>query len=470
MLKKSNTMKTNIIRISCLLALLGSMISCSDYMDLTPKSSATTAGFYKNADDIKTALNACYGPLQSGNMYKGNFVTMMEVRSDNVKDNNPGASSGVYYNIDAFTAGADNTIFRSVWSTCYNQVFRINELLDNIEIVTNPALKSQYEGEACFLRALTYFNMVRLWGDIPVILTPISTDDAYSMSRNSIASVYEAIESDLQKALALPASYQSDSDMGRATSMAAKALLGKVYLTEKKYSDAARILKEVIQSESASCGLLDNVADVFKVSNKLNKEILFAVHYSKSIAGETASTHDAYTKFDIDDNLKESYEATDERADLLQTVPIDGQYIVKKYADTKDPTTLAVGFDFPVLRYSDVLLMYAEALNEVGYDSSASSEALTCLNRVRSRAKASEYTSSQLNSQSTFRDAVLNERRLELPLENHRWFDLLRTGTAISSLAKVNQPISEKDLLYPIPENEVLLMDNPEGFPQNPGY
>lgn len=449
---------------------IGILTSCESFLDLKPISVASSVNFYKTTSDIEAALNGCYASLQSNNMYRSNFVTMMEVRSDNVSDNNSGASGGVYYNIDRFTLGADNSVIRSVWATCYKQIYRINSVLENIDVVTNKALHVQYEGEARFLRALTYFNMVRFWGDIPLILSPITTQESYGLVRNPVTAIYAAIEADLLIAQNLPKSYNNNNDMGRVTSGAAKTLLAKVYLTQKKYSEAVALLEELTTEYTDIYGLENNIADVFSVTNKLNKEIIFAVRYSKTITGETASTHDAYTKFDLADDLYDGYESNDTRANLIESIHIDGQYVVNKFADTKDPNTLAVGFDFPVLRWSDVLLMYAEALNEIAYSNDENGTAFRALNEVRMRANISAKTASELYDQDSFRKAVWQERRLELALENHRWFDLLRTGQAIEAMSKVNLSITEKDLLYPIPESEVLMMNNPNTFPQNPGY
>ena len=445
------------------------LASC-EFLDLKPISEASSVNFYKTPADIETAINACYASLQSNNMYRGNFVTMMEVRSDNVSDNNSGASGGIYYNIDRFMAGADNSVVGDVWATCYNQIYRINSVLQHIDVVTNPAQRAQYEGEARFLRALTYFNMVRFWGDIPLVLDPITTQEAYQLKRDPVETVYASIEGDLQLAQSLPKSYSDNDDLGRATSGAAKALLAKVYLTEKKYAEAVTLLQDLTTNYTDVYGLEGNVADVFRVDNKLNKEILFAVHYSKSISGETSSIHDAYSKFDLADELYDGYARNDARAELIESTRIDGQYIVNKFADTKDPNTLGVGVDFPVLRYSDVLLMYAEALNEAGYDANESGAAFTALNQVRTRSGATALTAADLPDQDTFRQAVWQERRLELALEGHRWFDLVRTGQAIEAMRAVKLDITEDDLLYPIPESEILIMNNPTTFPQNPGY
>lgn len=444
--------------------------ACSDFLELKPISESSSANFYKNANDIESALYGAYASLQANSMYREYFITLMEVRSDNVEDKNPGGSAGVFYNIDKFTARGDNTVISNAWAEIYNHIFRLNSIISQIDVVSNAELRIRYESEARFLRGLAYFNVVRLWGAAPLILKPISTQEAESQIRNSVSDIYAAIEDDLVFAKQLASKYSS-AEAGRATSGAAIALLGKVYLTQGKFPQAASVLEDLTTNYTSVYGLESTPQDVFNVDNKLNKEVLFAVCYSKKISGEGANAVDAFTnKFGLDNAILSAYEATDLRADLLTYININAKWTVKKYGDYPDATTGQLGFDFPVLRYADALLMYAEALNEVSYKNNVNSPAFTALNAVRNRAKATPYTVVDLPDQQSFRKAVWLERRLELPLENHRWFDLLRTGEAITAMAAIGQQITSNDLLYPIPESEVLIMNDPVGFSQNPGY
>ena len=442
-----------------LFALL-SITSCSDFLDLTPISEASSANYYKNTSDINSALTACYGSLQGTYQYGEYFIALMELRSDNVEDINPGGAAGVFYFIDNFTVTSGNNIIRQAWKELYNQIYRCNNVLASSHVVANEELRKQYEGEAAFLRALAYFNIVRLWGDAPLILEPIKTVDAVNYGRTPIADIYKVIEDDLKDAAKkLEPSYGSD-DLGRATSVAAEALLGKVYLTEKKWSDAVALLDNLIQTYSSQYGLLDNIADVFNVNNEMNKEILFAVRYSKSVIGEGHGYNDYFKdKSVIYSELKASYGTTDERRDMIEYKKVDANNnVIAKYYDTFDATTAKVGFDLPLLRWADVLLMCAEAHNEVAYDGTEDSKAMSSLNLVRGRAKAVTYTSTELSDQNSFRKAVLEERRLEFPFELHRWFDLIRTDTAIDAMAKVGFTITKDDYLYPLPKTEVDLI------------
>lgn len=447
------------------------LFSCKkEFLTLVPQSQATDVAFYKNTADISTAVTGAYARLQS--LYMGNFITLMEARGDNVEDLNPGANAGTQYNIDRFLAKSDNTDINDTWTTIYDGVSRCNNTLTHLNVVDNPALKSQFEGELRFLRALHYFNLVRLWGAAPLILTPVTASDAQKIGRNSTAELYAAIETDLNQAVTLlPVSYANTADLGRATQGSAKALLSKVYLTEQKYPQAVSLLKDLATSANAyKYSLLPNVADVFSVNNKMNAEVIFAVRFNKTIPGQGHGLNTYFNQPGLDPKLISGYGATDTRKDLLNTTTVDANdKPVNKYYDTFDPNNKTLGNDFIVLRYADVLLMYAEALNETGY----STDAFQYLNAVRSRAHATAYATTDLPDQISFRNAVLNERRLEMPLELHRWFDLIRTNTAIAALQNsglTKLTIQAYQYLYPVPQTQIDIMNNKAIFPQNPGY
>lgn len=213
--------------------------------------------------------------------------------------------------------------------------------------------------------------------------------------------------------------------------------------------------------------LLPDVTAVFSQDNKLNNEMIFVIHYSKSVIGEGHGFNDAFKNAAvIDTNLKNAYASSDKRKGLLDTRNLDKDNTpVVKFYDTFDPTTKNVGYDYPILRYADVLLMYAETLNEISFDNSV--KALKYLNEVRGRSGAETYDENEFSSQSSLREAILLERRLEFPLEMHRWFDLIRTGTAEEAMKKIGITITKNDYLYPIPKTEMDLCPN---FTQNPGY
>lgn len=464
------------LKITFALVLVVTLCSCNDFLDLKPISTASSVNFYNNENDINNAVIACYAKLQVNDMYGGDLITMLETRSDNIEDQNPGGNSGRDYNIDKFTAGADNSVFQDVWKAHYNNIMRCNTVLEHSEVVSDEILKAQYEAEVRFIRALMYFNLVRLYGPVPLLNKTISTTEAKNVIRNATEDIYSFIEDDLTFAKDnLPLVYDNDNQKGRATSGAAAALLGKVYLTQQKWSQCKDILEKFFSGEYKGVySLVNPVAKVFSTTNKMNPEIIFAVRYEKSIVDEGRSFPTYYKSAQLlDPNLKKlyaTYPSVDERQALLESnkVDSDNSPFVKFY-DTFDQITMKVGFDQPIIRYADVMLMYVEALNELEYNPSARGDAFYYLNLIRTRSKAPTYTPATLTDQESFRKAVLLERRLEFPLELLRWFDLIRTGEAEEALAKVGITITKDDYLYPIPKSEMELVTNPD-FYQNPGY
>ncbi|MFT3826596.1 MAG: RagB/SusD family nutrient uptake outer membrane protein [Chitinophagaceae bacterium] len=461
-----------------ILLLSSALISCKkDFLTIAPQSQSTEANFYKTTADITNAVTAAYAPLQGSSQYNGHFVTMMEARADNVEDQNPGGNAGRDYNIDRFIAKSDNVAVSGAWGSIYNAIARCNTTLSHLDVVTNASLKSQYEGELRFLRALNYFNIVRLWGAAPLVLKPTSSEESKSLTRNAVSEIYAAIEEDLTKAATLlPAVYTNSTDIGRATAGSAKALLGKAYLTEKKYAQAAAVLKELlpVNTNAYKYNLLSTVADVFNVNNKMNAEIIFAVRYDKTISGQGHGLNAYFNQPVLDPKLLSAYGSTDTRRAMLNTTTVDANNKpVNKYYETFDATTKTLGRDYVVLRYADVLLMYAEALNEVAYSNDEAGDAFLYLNKIRTRAGATTFTAAMLPDQASFRAAVLQERRLEFPLELQRWFDLVRTNTAIEALKNSGLTvlnIQATQFLYPIPQSEIDIMNNAVTFPQNLGY
>ncbi|RYF65300.1 MAG: RagB/SusD family nutrient uptake outer membrane protein [Cytophagaceae bacterium] len=447
--------------------------SCQQgFLDLKPLSQPNVDNFYKTANDFGNAVNGAYDVLQSANQYGGDFNTLLEARSDNVLDNDPSSNAGLRYNLDRFIEPTTNSLLRDTWGSLYTGINRSNLILDKIDGVTfDNTLKNRYKGEAQFIRALSYFNLVRLWGKVPLVLKAGSTTDSRSYVRNEVAEVYAAIEKDLTDAAAnLPASY-TGADVGRATSGAAKGLLGKVLVTEKKFSQAATVLREV--TTAGTYRLLPNVADVFAVANKNNAEILFAVKFKKGVGGALPEGHALWYGTNIGDNIEASlraaYPTGDARRALTVQIPVPSNVNVvpRKFYDEFSAIS-DVGNDFPVLRYADVLLLFAEAVAES--NSLFSPDALAALNQVRSRAGAPVYTQTQLATQATFREAIINERRLELALENDRWFDLVRTGKAFDALKVTGITVPANRLIYPVPQSEIDTYNNPTTFAQNPGY
>lgn len=448
------------------------MTSCGDsFFDLEPASSVTIDKVYKTASDYNVAVIGCYAKLQS----QVNFYTeCCEYRSDNLSLGAPTAGTQDRYDIDHFTEKPSNGILSSYWANFNNNVYRCNLLLDQIDGANFAEnLKKQYKGEAMFIRALNYFNMYRIWGGVPATKHVVSAAEALKVARYSDEQMFDLIAGDLKEIVDnnyLPETYSS-ADMGRATSGAAKALLGKVYLTFHKWTEAKDILSQLIGKYQ----LVSPIAQVFNVDNKNNNEIIFAVHFNKEIEGEGHSYWYNLTNASDDTNqtssLLNTFPTGDARKDLITYVQVEKNVrLMNKFYDTKSPTFKTVGNDQILLRYADVLLMYAEALNEIQYDASEGSLALKYLNAVRQRAGISNLTAKQLPTQEKFRKGILIERQREFPYEGQRWFDLVRMGFAKSVMAENGVEIKDYQLLFPIPQQEIEKVSDKSILWQNPGY
>lgn len=445
------------------------MTSCGDsFFDLEPASSVTIDKVYKTASDYNVAVIGCYAKLQS----QVNFYTeCCEYRSDNLSLGAPTAGTQDRYDIDHFTEKPSNGILSSYWANFNNNVYRCNLLLDQIDGANFAEnLKKQYKGEAMFIRALNYFNMYRIWGGVPATKHVVSAAEALKVARYSDEQMFDLIAGDLKEIVDnnyLPETYSS-ADMGRATPGAAKALLGKVYLTFHKWTEAISQLIGKYQ-------LVSPIAQVFDVDNKNNNEIIFAVHFNKEIEGEGHSYWYNLTNASDDTNqtssLLNTFPTGDARKDLITYVQVEKNVrLMNKFYDTKSPTFKTVGNDQILLRYADVLLMYAEALNEIQYDASEGSLALKYLNAVRQRAGISNLTAKQLPTQEKFRKGILVERQREFPYEGQRWFDLVRMGFAKSVMAENGVEIKDYQLLFPIPQQEIEKVGDKSILWQNPGY
>jgi hypothetical protein len=474
-----------------LIAAVAVMSSCGDdFIDLQPISNASTSLYYKNADDFRTALNGAYASLQKNGVFLNSYV-FGDIPSDN---NLPVASGSVtdQDEFDRFYIKTTNPYISERWNDSYQAIGRCNAILDRINSITmDESLRSRYVLEAKFLRATIYFNLVRTYGDVPLVLQELTnSDQGYAYGRNAASEVYAQIVTDLTDAEGLPVTY-SGNDIGRATKGAAKAMLGKVYMAQRKFPEAVAKLKEVIDLNVYA--ILPLYADVFKVSNKNNKESVFDVQFKSGLIGEgnpwpnlfaPQNSGNAVIQFGGDGNntpttdLENAYEANDVRKSISMATSYLGTngatinyYFVKKYMDVPAAKN-DNGNNIPVIRYADVVLMYAEALNEVNY--LADGEAFNYLNIIRKRAGIAERTSADLSNQDAFRLAIEQERRVELAFEGHRWFDLVRTNRAIEvmngkkALFNIVPTLTEDNLVFPVPQSQILI--NSEKIHQNPGY
>ena len=458
----------NILFILCTFFCLS---SCESFLDLAPESQPNANSFYKTESDFNGAVIACYQTFRS---YPTMVLDVLEYRSDNMYMPSFTSGSQDKYEINHFQDNKTNSLIADIWKNSYSAISRCNVVIDKIQNAgINADKKLQFEAEVRFIRAFHYFNLIRLFGKVPLVVHEITDSEALKIPREEIDKVYEQIVADLKFALQLPKKYDN-SDLGRVTEKAAEGLLAKVCLTNAKYADAKVYLNNIITN--GDCDLLTNITDVFDVNNEMNKEILFAVKYSKTLVdgghGMWLSLSDV-TLAHFSAVLKEAYDDSDKRAELIQYKKSETTYLPVKFYDIQDASTKQVGNDFIILRYADVLLMYAEVLNELSFntDINTKESGFYYLNKVRSRAGLPALSSTELPSQAEFKKAVLHERYLEFPLEGNRWFDLVRTGTvkeAIKAAYDIDVPAFR--LIFPIPSAEVEKVNNPDILPQNPEY
>ena len=444
-----------------ILLLTLALVSCQDkFLELSPDTNGSAINFYQTKDQFIQASNSAYAPLQA--IQNNTMWLFGEVRSDNTSYQlNTGDRSGTpREEIDEFRDIDQNPNLQTFFNGSYLGIGRCNLLLTKIQTATfDQTSRNQIEGEARFLRAYYYFNLTRVFGDVPLILKEITTpDEAFSTAaRVPEAQVLAAVIDDFKAAVTkLPAKYAA-TDLGRATSGAAKTLLGEVYMTQKNYPAAADILKGVEAEGSYSLNAI--YADNFKRKN--TSESIFEVQYVEGVGGKWSTFIYSFAPFNSGTlttgyalgagssagwniptpNLIEAYEPNDNRlaASINQNFidPTSRRVVpfIQKYSNPPYLERFNTGDNFIVTRLADVLLMQAEAANEAGFPSA---EAFTLLNRVRTRAGLPAKTTTapdaklRVGSQAEFRAAVAQERRVELAFENHRWFDLVRTGQAVA--------------------------------------
>lgn len=462
-----------------------------DFVDLQPLDQGSVALSYSSPEDANLAVLGIYDVAQQGMV---DLAILTERTTDNATTQpsvGGAAGAGNLREIIFYTFTSENSYMTNLYTIYYRGIAASNQLIERIEGITfpDPAVKDQYIGEAKFLRAYFYTNLVRFFGGVPLSLTEIEDPaEAFALGRSTEAEVYTAISGDLLDAASkLPVDYNSNN-VGRVTQGAAKALLAKVYLTNNEPALALPLLRELTASPY-TYRLLPNYNEVFSTDN--TAESLFEIQFRSDIVNNERNnlatfflTNDPSIGRDLygsgyvgpvgagnalaTADLYNNYEPTDARRAfnfLIYNSRIErtNLYLVRKYF--RLPATGLGGADDNViiLRYADVLLMLAEAINET---SGPTPEAYDAVDRVRLRAKVAVWP--RTLSTDSFRAELLEERRLELAFEFHRWFDLKRFGQLYTLLNAKGYPIQPFHVLFPMPRSEVDI--NPVNLPQNPGY
>ncbi|RYZ17361.1 MAG: RagB/SusD family nutrient uptake outer membrane protein, partial [Sphingobacteriales bacterium] len=331
------------------------------------------------------------------------------------------------YQIESFAERPDNTLVTEAWLASFKAIYRCNVILDRAPKVTmDTARKNQIIGEASFLRGLNYFNTTRLWGKLPLITKPQTTEEARNNTRADTAAIYTQIISDLTTAINnLPTSWP-DPQRGRATSYAARGLLAKVLLYQKKYDQVITTVQPLVTAINAGTivGLVPQTT-TFPNATKTSRDIIFSARFLLGGIGESASQNNRFRNVGGNNAIilpPSLFEANDNRKALVAPTSAGGERPGKYNGPQVNNETST---DIPIVRAADAMLIYAEALNEIAYGNAA---AFTALNAVRANAGLTALSSATLSNQAAFRAAVYKERRLELALELDRWFDIVRTG------------------------------------------
>lgn len=469
------------------------LLSCVDLHD-EPLSQLTTNQFYRNESDAVAAVNAIYNRMfTDGNALFNRQIMMYEMSTD---DYTAGARTRNAEVIDMskLSHAPKNLAIDWTWSRTYDAINRANIAIEKIAAIPEGNIsdeaRSKLINEAKFLRGWNYFNLVRWHGRVPLILQETTSLERENLlvGQASEEDLYQQIIADLQDAENLPSPVELPaSEVGRATAGAAKALLIKVYLTQKKWEEAAAKAKELIDLDWYS--LFENFAEVFRVETKNGKEHIFSAQFKGNIgysthylANVTAPVEAPFNGDNIDSpnynsDLYESFSNQDARKSITfvteLTDPNTGvvhrfnRYYFHKYWDPASPYNSAQSSkNVPILRYADVLLMYAEALNELGNRSAA----YESIDLVRKRAKITPLYQIEPNlSLENFRDTVFQERRKEFVLEFHRWFDLSRRGAeeyvrTVKASGKNN--VAPRHAKIPIPQRELDVNPNLEQLEQ----
>ncbi len=476
-----------ILFISMIILIISGQSCEKGFLDVVPKDKPTSDLLYKNDNDFNSAMMGVYAAIRDA--YRSMYI-YSDLRGDDAWKEVTRVVPE--YNSDKFIMTSDEGTLNTTWGNYFRAIYRANFLMEKLKSaeVSKVTKKDMFMMEAKFLRALAYFDLVRIFGDVPIVTEPLSVEASYKVGRTSITEIYNTIIiPDLIESEGLPSKY-SGNDVGKPTKGAAKALLGKVYLTIHDFQKAETKLQEVT---ALGYSLLTNYKDLFDYKkDEHHSEYIFDVEYESGnlgmgspwtqsflpmspefcsflgiagVGGESFNPTKKIVKafndpndkrFDVTvDTLGGFYNATGKFVKFIQAATYTKKYLVPISVSSDSPA------NWKYLRYADVLLMYAEALNE----NNKSTQALTYLNQIRKRAGSFEYANL---SQNELRDKIYLERRLELSFEGHRWFDLVRTGRALEFCQ--SEGMKDYMTVFPVPLTQIQVINDLSLFPQNPGY
>jgi len=478
---------------------------CSDFLTVLPDSSYSLAGGYKSQADFVQAIAGVYAAQQS--MYQTNanstiYTYMM--RADETNVITPQSPPGYLGGIERFIDDANNSIHSSNYSSYYKIINRCNVILDVIDGIkfTDATTQKYIKGEALAFRAYSYWMLGWQFGGVPLIKKVTSVEETKTIARSTQQETFAFAAQDFTASFALlPSVKWTGSNSGRLTKYAAEGILARMYMFQKDYAHAMPLLSDIISS--GLYGMEADYKNCFSESHENGIERLWEIQFMGGqlgegqqfttglLPGDYSGPLQPFTGYSsvpmISADMASAYETGDLRKNIScvtnikwnGVVDTKNYFIVKfHYGDVTPPKVANDwGVNLPILRYTDVKMMYAEALNETGY--SASGDAISILNAVRSRAGLAPLTALQVPDQASFRNAIIKERRVEFAFEGLRWPDLIRWGIAMDVMnAKLANPVQDggtfkmkaTQILFPIPFDELNRYLDTKVLWQNPGY
>jgi hypothetical protein len=479
-----------------ILCLFG-VTACDEFLDVPTQARPPVEEFWQSEEDATKSVNAIYGNLRGWTNVAFAPIALESMGSDETEKGSSPSDATFMNTFDNFTATSTQGQILEFWRGRYQDINLCNQALDNIPAITmNEPLKARYLAEAKFVRAYAYFRLVRAFGDVPLRLNVPAEPSEFNIPRTSKDLVWAAIEQDLSDAAAvLPVSY-TGADVGRATKGAALALHAKAAMYQAKWSNVLSLTNEVM---GLGYALFPDFQAMFRTNNENNSESVFEIQ-AALIPGNPGASNSQYSQvqgvrgsagggwgFNVPtQELVDAFEADDPRLDATiifrgettpqgDAIPPTGdnpRYNQKSYVPFGMRVT---GFtegcqqNIRVIRYAEVLLMNAEANNELGNTAAA----LASLEAVRARARALASDPSTAlpevttTNQDELRQAIWHERRVELAMEFDRYFDVIRQGRAATVFGPKGWT-ANKNEVWPIPQNEIDLSSGV--LVQNPGY
>lgn len=473
--------------------------SCKkSFLEVPPQGQQPAEQFWTSEADATKAVNSIYANLRGWTEVAFAPIAIESLGSDDTETgSDPSDGSVPFMNTyNNFTVTSTQGQLSDFWNGRYQTINLCNQVIDNIPAISMDAtLKSRYIAEAKFVRAYEYFRLVRAFGDVPLRLNLPKDASEYNLPRSPKAQVWTAIEQDLTDAAnILPTGY-SGADIGRATKGAALAFHAKVAMYQGKWADVKTYTDQVMAL--GIYNLFANYEQLFRIPNENNVESIFEIQ-AKHIPGDCAASNSQYSQvqgvrgvarggwgFNVPTtDLANAYETGDPRRDATiifrgETTPAGNaipmsvpnpMYNQKSYVPFNDPNNQdcneGADQNIRVMRYAEVLLMNAEANNELGNTAAA----LASLEKVRARARAGNNAilpPVTITDKTALRTAIWNERRVELAMEFDRYFDVVRQGRAATVFGPLGWK-ANKNEVWPVPQSEIDLSAGV--LTQNPGY